>query len=264
MISFLGPKGTFTHEAASKIGDNLTDYCSIPQVMESVESEKYLKGVVPIENSIEGSVGITLDSLAHKFNLKISGEIILPINHHLLSNVDFSKIEDVYSHPQALAQCQSFLDENNFTSHYALSTAQAAKNILNMDNAGAIGTLKAAELYGLNIVESNIQDTDNNQTRFVVLSKKDCEKTGHDKTSIVFSIYEDYPGQLYQILEVFAKNNVNLTKIESRPSKKGLGKYIFFIDFLGHRNDENIKEILDKIEKLVPFIKILGSYPVNL
>ncbi|WP_409201052.1 prephenate dehydratase [Methanobrevibacter sp. DSM 116169] len=264
-IAFLGPEGTFTHEAASKITNNLISYCSIPAVMESIESGKHLKGIVPIENSIEGSVGITLDSLVHNFNLMISGEIILPINHHLLANPNttFSEITDVYSHQQALAQCQKFISENNLNAHYALSTASAAKNILNIDNAGAIGTSKAAELYGLNKIKSNIQDNDNNQTRFVILSKKDHEITGNDKTSIAFSIFEDYPGQLHEILGIFAKKTINLTKIESRPSKERLGKYIFFVDFLGHRNNDDIKEILNDIKDKVPFLKILGSYPSN-
>jgi prephenate dehydratase len=264
-IAFLGPEGTFTHEAASKITNNLISYCSIPAVMESIQSNKHLKGIVPIENSIEGPVGITLDSLIHKFDLKINGEIILPINHHLLgkSADNLLTITDVYSHPQALAQCQSFINDNKFRTHHALSTASAAKNILTMDNSGAIGTSKAAELYDLEIIKSNIQDADNNQTRFIILAKNDHEITGFDKTSIAFSIFEDYPGQLYNILGIFAKNNINLTKIESRPSKEGLGKYVFFIDFLGHRNNKNIKKILYEINNKTPFTKVLGSYPIN-
>ena len=262
-VAFLGPEGTFTHEAASKVSNNLVSFCSIPAVMESIEKGDCLKGIVPIENSIEGPVGITLDSLAHKFDLKIQGEIIIPINQNLIGNkkASFSDITDVYSHSQALAQCQSFLDENNLNSHYSLSTASAAKNILNKNNLAAIGPKKIAELYDLKIIESDIQDFSNNKTRFVILSKESCELTGSDKTSLAFSIFEDFPGQLHEILGIFAKNNINLTKIESRPSKEDLGKYIFFIDFLGHKDDEIIKKILKEIKDKTPFTKILGSYP---
>ncbi|MDL2246015.1 prephenate dehydratase [Methanobrevibacter sp. OttesenSCG-928-K11] len=261
-VSFLGPEGTFTHEAASKISNNLISFCSISSVMESVENGECSKGIVPIENAIEGPVGITLDLLANKSNLLISGEIIIPINHNLLARKDlnFNDIEDVYSHSQALSQCHNFIENNNFKPHYTLSTAAAAKTISNMHNAGAIGTLKAAKLYDLKIIKENIQDIQNNQTRFVILSKKDGEFSGNDKTSIIFSIFEDLPGQLYEILEIFAKKNINLTKIESRPSKEGLGKYFFFVDFEGHRKDLIIKKILNEIREKTPFLKILGSY----
>lgn len=265
-VAFLGPEGTFTHEAASKISNNLVSFCSIPTVMESVESGDCVKGIVPIENSIEGPVGITLDSLVHKFDLKIYGEIVIPINQNLIGNIDsdISDITDVYSHSQALAQCQSFLDKNNIKPHYSLSTASAAKSILNQDNLGAIGPLKVAEIYGLKVIKQNIQDFSNNKTRFVILSNEEHELTGYDKTSLAFSVFEDVPGQLHKILGIFAKNNINLTKIESRPAKKDLGKYIFFIDFVGHKNDENIKEILKEIKDKTPFTKILGSYPTIL
>ena len=262
-ISFLGPKGTFTHEAAYMLGENLIPYCTIPAVMESVSNNECQFGVVPIENSIEGPVGITLDSLAHNFNLKIFKEIIIPINQNLIVNpkTTMRDITDVYSHSQAIAQCQEFISKNKIQPHYAVSTASAAKSILGDKTKAAIGNSKAAEIYNLEIIKPNIQDLDNNETRFVVLSKKDHEPTNNDKTSIIFSIYEDKPGMLYKILGVFEKNHINLTKIESRPSKKGLGKYLFFVDFYGHRNDENIKEILSEIDNLTYFLKVLGSYP---
>lgn len=263
MISFLGPKGTFTHEAASKINENLIPYCTIPAVFESVESGECNKGVVPIENSIEGPVGQTLDLLAHNFDLNIYDEIIIPINHNLLVNPG-SKLEDiseVYSHSQAIAQCRDFINGNKFQPHYAVSTANAAKSILGNKNMAAIGNIKAAELYGLDVLVPSIQDFDNNQTRFVVVSKEKHEPTDNDKTSLIFSIYEDSPGQLYKILEIFANNNINLTKIESRPSKKGLGKYIFFIDFKGNMADSSIEDILYKVKESTLFFKILGSYP---
>lgn len=245
------------------IGDDLIPYCTIPAVMESVANDECEMGIVPIENSIEGPVGITLDSLAHKFDLKIFKEIIIPINQNLIvnPNTKMDDITDVYSHSQAIAQCQEFISKNKIQPHYAVSTASAAKSILGDKTKAAIGNSKAAEIYNLEIIKPNIQDLDNNETRFVVLSKKDHEPTNNDKTSIIFSIYEDKPGMLYKILGVFEKNHINLTKIESRPSKKGLGKYLFFVDFYGHRNDGNIKEILSEIDNLTYFLKVLGSYP---
>lgn len=231
--------------------------------MESVANSECEYGVVPIENSIEGPVGITLDSLAHKFDLKIYKEIIISINQNLIVNPG-SKIEDikeVYSHAQALAQCRDFVNNNNIQPHYSVSTARAAKDIIGDKTKAAIGNKKIVELYGLEILESNIQDMDNNETRFVVVSKNDHKMTGKDKTSIIFSIYEDKPGGLYKILGIFEKDNINLTKIESRPSKKGLGKYLFFVDFNGHIEDETVQNILNEIEENTYFLKVLGSYP---
>lgn len=262
-ISFLGPKGTFTHEAANLLSDDLVEYCTIPAVMESVQFGQCQFGVVPIENSIEGPVGQTLDSLAHKFDLKIYGEIVIPINHNLLVNtgVKLDEITEVYSHSQALGQCREFLNKYNLQPHYAISTARAAKSIIGKNNLAAIGNAKAAELYDLEIAASAIQDVDNNETRFVVVSKEDHEVTGNDKTSIIFSIFEDHPGQLYKILGIFNRDKINLTKIESRPSKRGLGKYIFFVDFYGHRKDKVIGKILEELRLNTSFLKVLGSYP---
>lgn len=231
--------------------------------MESVQFGQCQFGVVPIENSIEGPVGQTLDSLAHKFDLKIYGEIVIPINHNLLVNpgVKLDEITEVYSHSQALGQCREFLNKYNLQPHYAISTARAAKSIIGKNNLAAIGNAKAAELYDLEIAASAIQDVDNNETRFVVVSKEDHEVTGNDKTSIIFSIFEDHPGQLYKILGIFNRDKINLTKIESRPSKRGLGKYIFFVDFYGHRKDKVIGKILEELRLNTSFLKVLGSYP---
>ena len=263
LISFLGPKGTFTHEASSMLGDELIPYCTIPAVMESVANGETRYGIVPIENSIEGSVGVTLDSLAHKFDLKIYKEIIIPISQNLIVNPGCSleDIEDVYSHSHAIAQCQEFISQNGIQPHYAVSTANAAKNIVGEKSKAAIGNRKAAELYGLEILKANIQDVDNNETRFIVVSNEYHEPTGNDKTSIIFSIYEDRPGGLYNILGIFQKRNINLTRIESRPSKKGLGRYLFFVDFNGHVDDEIVKNIIDEIEENTYFLKVLGSFP---
>ncbi len=236
--------------------------------MSSVVTGECCKGIVPIENSIEGPVGLTLDLLAHKINLNIERELIIPINHNLLVDednydniIDINTIKDVYSHSQALAQCQNYLENHNMKTHFTLSTAAAAKSIKGKIGVGAIGTLKAAELYGLKAIDKNIQDIKNNQTRFIVLSKDQTEISGNDKTSILFSLFDDNPGGLHDILGIFAKNNINLTKIESRPSKEGLGKYIFFVDFEGHKNEDIVENILNTIEEKVSYLKILGSYP---
>ena len=222
--------------------------------------------MVPIENSTEGQVGATLDALVLKEGVKIYGEQVIPVNHNLLSNkgTKEEEITDVYSHAQALAQCQRYVNKNKMNPHFTTSTAAAAKEVKLKSNVGAIGTLKAAELYDLEIISKNIQDFKNNETRFIILSKNDHAMTGNDKTSILFSLSDDKPGDLNGILSIFAVNEINLTKIESRPSKKGLGKYIFFVDFEGHKSDEVIKYILNIIKTKTSFMKVLGSYPNNM
>ena len=263
-VAFLGPEGTFSHEAASLISENLISYCSIQQVMGAVEREEVVCGIVPIENSIEGPVSLTLDSLIHNFDLKIKNEIVIPINHNLLAATDMSvdEVENVYSHSQALGQCQPYLERHGMVAHYTLSTAAAAKRVAETGKDAAIGTLKAAELYGLKVIDRNIQENFNNETRFVVLDKDDSPITGNDKTSISLSLFEDKPGGLYELLGLFAEKGINLTKIESRPSKEGLGHYIFFIDLEGHRLDDDISAILKDLEDNTSFFKVLGSYPM--
>ena len=264
-IGFFGPRGTFTEEAASTIGDHLIPFDSILEVLDAVEEDEVDIGVVPIENSIEGPVGVTLDLLVHDYDLKIKMEIIIPISHNLLINHD-ANIEDikfVYSHIQALSQCRKFTEKLGVVVTSTSSTSAAAEMVKGKKNSAAIGTKRAGEIYGLKIAASNIQDYKNNVTRFVVINKIDNEPTGNDKTSIVFSIMDDKPGRLYKILEVFADNNINLTKIESRPSKEKLGSYIFFVDFEGHREDKKIGNILNNIRSNLGYIKVLGSYPTE-
>jgi prephenate dehydratase len=263
IVAYFGPAGTFTEEAASRLNGDLIAFDSIIEVLEAVKTGKAQKGVVPIENSIEGPVGVTLDLLAQDYDLKIEKEIILPISHNLMVNkgITLDKIDSVYSHAQPLAQCRIFLEKLGLITHSTSSTAAAAKFIQGKNNAAAIGNRRAAELYNLNIIQTDIQDFENNRTRFIVLGNNESLPTDNDKTSIVFSLYEDLPGGLYGILGYFAVENINLTKIESRPSKKGLGKYIFFIDFEGHYQDKVIMNILDTIRKNTPFLKLLGSYP---
>jgi prephenate dehydratase len=262
-IGFFGPSGTFTEEAALRVWGKLISFDTIPEVFEAVYEGKVDMGVVPIENSIEGSVGITLDLLAHDYDLKIKKEIIVSISHNLLLNfnTDVEDVKIVYSHSQALSQCRNFIEGMGVVIHATPSTSAAAELITGKKEAAAIGTKRAAEIYGLKIAAQDIQDYKNNRTRFVVLNQEDHSLTGRDKTSLMFSLLEDKPGGLYQILEEFAVRNVNLTKIESRPSKNKLGSYIFFVDFEGHRDDPDIGNILNIIKSKVEYIKILGSYP---
>lgn len=262
IVAYFGPAGTFTEEAASKLNGELIAFDSIIEVLEAVKTGKAQKGVVPIENSIEGPVGVTLDLLAQDYDLKIEKEIILTISHNLMVNkgINLDEVDSVYSHAQPLAQCRIFLEKLGLTTHSTSSTAAAAKFIKGKNNAAAIGNRRAAELYGLDIIQTDIQDFENNRTRFIVLGNNESQPTGNDKTSIVFSLYDDCPGGLYEILGYFAAENINLTKIESRPSKKGLGKYIFFIDLEGHCQDKVLESILETIKKNTPFLKLLGSY----
>jgi len=262
-IGYFGPAGTFTEEAASQKGGELVPYPTIPEVFEAVHRGEVDQGVVPIENSIEGSVGVTLDLLAHQYILKIKGEIILPISHNLLINPDaeLEDIEVVYSHYQPLSQCRLFLEKMGVRTQATRSTAAAAGMIKDNKWAGAIGTRRAAQLYGLKIVAEDIQDHENNMTRFVVIDHEDHAPTGKDKTSVVLCLSQDRPGGLYEILGEFAGEDINLTKIESRPSKEKLGSYIFFVDMEGHHKDLKIMKVINRVRSKVGYIKILGSYP---
>lgn len=264
-IGYLGPSGTYAEEAASKIRGELIPFDSIMEVLDAVQNSNIDMGVVPIENSIEGPVGITLDLLAHDYDLKIKNEIILPVRHNLLLNEGavIDDIDTIYSHGQALSQCRKFIEKLGAKPVATPSTSEAAKMISGKKNAAAIGTSRAGKIYGLKIAKSSIQDYDDNSTRFVVLSRHDHVPTGHDKTSAIFSLKEDKPGGLYEVLGEFAKRDINLTKIESRPSKKKLGNYIFFIDFQGHREDKKIKNVLNTIKNKISYVRILGSYPVE-
>jgi len=262
-IGFFGPSGTFTEEAASQLDGELVPYDTIPEVFEAVHIKEVDRGVVPIENSIEGSVGVTLDLLAHQYVLKITGEIVLPISHNLLINPDsvLNDIEVVYSHYQPLSQCRLFLEKLGVRTQAVGSTAKAAEMIIGHKHQAAIGTRRAAEIYGLEIAKQNIQDHLNNMTRFVIINQQDHVATGKDKTSVVLCLSRDRPGGLYEILGEFASENINLTKIESRPSKEKLGSYIFFVDLEGHRKDLKIMKVINNITSKVGYLKILGSYP---
>lgn len=221
-------------------------------------------GLVPIENSLEGSVGVTLD-LFLKYEVKICGEVVIDIKHSLLApkGTVMDEIGEVLSHPHALAQCKGFVKKLGVRTKNYPSTAGAAREVADKKLRGvaAIAPERAARLYDLEVLEKEIQDEDFNQTRFLVTARKDHRATGRDKTSIIFALI-DRPGALYDALRAFAEEGINLTKIESRPSRKALGDYIFYVDFIGHRRDANIKKALAELKSRVTFLKILGSYPM--
>jgi len=267
-LAYLGPPGTFTEEAALLYAEEAQyiPFSSVPAVASAVDTSIAEEGIVAIENSLEGSVTDTLDLLIHESKLLIRHELVLSIEHHLLvkPGTEVQEIEFIFSHPQALAQCRRFLERCFPQAQMiaALSTAAAVEQMISSPvPAAAIGTRRAAELYGAQISAKNIQDQSPNVTRFVVLAKNDHPPTGKDKTSLCFSFTEDRPGLLYDVLKEFAEYNINLTKIESRPSKEILGKYIFLVDLEGHRQDPLISKVMTIIKPKTSLFKILGSYP---
>lgn len=264
-IGYLGPEGTFSQEAVLTIAKNYTEliaFSTIINIFESLENGEIDEAVVPIENSTEGSVLITLDALTH-FDVKIKKEIILPIQQNILvqKGQKLDNITLICSHQQALAQCRNYINKLGKQVHATESTANAARYVTEISTAAVIGSKSLAQKYNLEVIDTNIQDYHNNVTRFCLLS--DCDEevpTGNDKTSIIISLKDDKPGGLYTVLKEFATNKINLTKIESRPSKEGMGKYIFYIDFEGHHKEDKIRETTTKLEEKVKFMKILGSY----
>ncbi|MGB9643155.1 MAG: prephenate dehydratase, partial [Candidatus Ratteibacteria bacterium] len=264
-IAYLGPAGTFTHQASLfQFGDK-NDYMpcrTIESVFREVEKGRADYGVVPIENSNEGVVTHTLDMFVDS-DLKITAEIILEIHHFLLSREkNLTKIKKVYSHIQALGQCQRWLEENlpGAVLLEAESTAHAVRLAQKEPFSAAIGSEAAAEIYKMNILAPNIEDFRGNATRFLVIGTRYSQPSGDDKTSIMFSI-KDRVGALHDMLVPFKKYNINLTRIESRPTKKKAWEYIFFVDFEGHKDDANVCKALALLEKNCVFLKILGSYP---
>ncbi|MBR62031.1 MAG: prephenate dehydratase [Dehalococcoidia bacterium] len=266
-LGYLGPAGSYAEQAAILYDNdaNKVPYPSIPSVVKAVEKFEVSKGLVPIENSIEGSVTYTLDLLIHDSNLLINDEIILPIHHNLLSSHGTHKndIKAVYSHPQALAQCRKYLENQlpDVELVASLSTSAAVKKLSEENNVAAIGNLRAAEIYNAQVIDSEIEDNSNNVTRFVALSENDSEATGYDKTSICFSFNVDSPGLLYKVMGFVAEEGINLAKVESRPNKLELGRYFFLLDLEGHRTDKKIASTLSAIKNEVSQLKILGSYP---
>jgi len=263
-IAYLGTEGSFTHLAACKKFGSQVTYIScnsILEIFQKVEHTDCDYGVVPIENSTEGAVTHTFDLLVDS-DLKICAQILLKVTHHLLSNTSVEKIRKIYSNPQVFGQCRNWLLENmpHAGQIWVPSTTQAAQIAAKEKNTAAIASLRAAEIYRLRAVKRNIQDIVHNTTRFLILARQDVPLTGHDRTSIVFSI-KDKVGALHAMLKPFYKNKINLTKIESRPSKRKAWDYYFFVDFEGHREDRKVQKALSELEDMCKYLRILGSYP---
>lgn len=267
-LAYLGPEGTYSEQAAIDYAadSERIPYSGIPAVVSAVENGEVEEAVVPIENSLEGVVTYTVDLLIHQSPLKMKGEVVVPIHHHLLMRpgVGMEDVRVVYSHPQAIAQCRGYLSRNlpNAEHIAALSTASAVEDMNSSRYpAAAVSSRRAAELFDARIVESNIEDVRNNLTRFVVLAAEDGERTGDDKTSICFDFPHDAPGTLYGALGELATRQINMIKIESRPDRRSLGKYVFLIDMDGHRDDPAVAEALDGVRQRAALFKIFGSYP---
>jgi len=266
-LAYLGPPGTFSEEAASRYDASaeLLPFATEAAVAAAVESGAADEGVLAIENSLEGSVTRTLDVLLHDSSLSIRHELVLPIEHCLIvrPGTKREQITSVHSHPQSLNQCRKYLEANfpNARQEASLSNAAAVEEILAIEDGAAIGPARAAALHGAEVLERGVQDSPHNKTRFVAVAAEDAAPTGRDKTSVAFAVAHDQPGTLVDVLHEFSDRRINLTKIESRPSREELGIYIFLIDMEGHRSDAPVAEALAAVQSKASFFRILGSYP---
>jgi len=266
-VSTLGPPGTFTEQAAkvffSEAEAEFYMVDSIPTIFRQIMGGEVEYGVVPVENTTHGSVGITLDLLLET-DLNVIGEIILRIRHTLiaLKKIPFSEIKTLLSHEQAIGQCRQFIEENlpNAEIMETKSTTQAVELLSEYPDAAAISTELAAELYSRTIIARGIEDNPNNYTRFFVIGHESTNPTGNDKTSIVFSV-RHAPGTLIKALKAFSDRDINLTKLESRPSRLTPWEYYFYTDFEGHLSNPNIQEALKALKEDTLYVKVLGSYP---
>ena len=263
-VSFQGERGAYSEAAAKSFFNN--DITTIPlstfaEILENTSKDRTEYSILPVENSLEGSVGESYD-LLYSTDLNATGETYHKIEHCLIGSGKIEDVDTVYSHPQALGQCRKFIEENSMKTIPTYDTAGSVKIIqeLNKNNCACIASKEAAAIYNMPIITENIANNLNNYTRFLILSKDESLETENDKTSIIFSIKHE-PGSLYRIIENFNKNNINLTKIESRPTKTNTWEYNFYVDFEGHQKNLKVLEMLNKIKEETLFIKILGSYP---
>jgi len=263
-IAYLGPEATFTHQAAIRRFGSSLHYASqktIADVFSEVTKNRADYGVVPVENSTEGVVTHTLDMFVDS-ELKIVAQIILPIQHCLVSNCKRDTLQRLYAHPQTLAQCRSWV-QNHLPLVEIIETssnARSAELAAREKNAAAIAGVLAAERYKLHILEYDIQDNSANATRFLVLGRQCSPPTGKDRTSIMLSVTHEV-GALYQALAVFRRFRLNMTKIESRPSKRKAWEYYFFVDCEGHKEDQRVAKAIVELQRQCNFVKVLGSYP---
>jgi len=265
-VAFPGEAGAYSEEAALQFFGLLvtTMPCeSLDEVFRVVSRDEVQFGIIPVENSLEGSISQSYDLLLDS-SLKVCGEIELRVVHCLIANpgARLDLIKRVYSHPQALGQCKAFLKHLDCELIPTYDTAGSVKMIKEkgITDGGAIGSMRAAEIYGMKVIAREVEDNPNNFTRFFILSREDSPPTGNDKTSIVFSV-KDRPRALYEFLREFAERGINLTKIESRPTRHKPWEYNFYLDFEGHREDSVAQEVLSSLEPYLIFLKILGSYP---
>lgn len=275
---YLGPPGTFSEQAISiyckKNGGETTDYSSIRDIVGALKNDQVDLGLLPLENSLEGSVNLSLDLLYQHTELKLYKEIVLPISHYLLALAGVNKedIKKIYSHPQAIAQSGDYLAKKFKDAKiiYTDSTAAAAKRAVESKDRAAVGSIRLAEIYDLEIIAKNLQGDLPNSTRFVLAAKKDKDfsESSHlgksaesdFKTSIICAPEVNEAGILYKMLEKFAEEDIDLTRIESRPSRQQLGEYIFYIDLKGCINDQNLSSALAKVENMSSYFRLLGSY----
>lgn len=271
-VAYLGPGGSYTEMAKDVFCEKyqLQAYQeplkTIKSILEYVDETPNSVGVLPIENSVEGAVRETIDNLIRtkNTNIRILSEIVLPIRHCLLSKTtELYSIGSIISHPQALAQCQNFIHNEmtrNLTIIEVASTAEAARKLQEYNlTYAAIGSAKTAEIYNLNILKDNINDDPDNQTRFALIGDFETPKTQNDNTTLAFST-ENKPGALLEILQIFQKHCINLSYIDSRPSKTKFGEYTFFVDFDGHISDEKIINVLEEVKTQTHYYRLVGSY----
>jgi prephenate dehydratase len=266
-IAYLGPPGTFGEQAALRYGPGAATiaFPSHPAVVQAVDNGDVDEGIVAIENSLEGPVNETLDALLRHDRVFVRSELVLPIDHNLIAapGLAIDAIEVVMSHPQALAQCRGYLETRlpKVRVEAALSTAAAVATSVATPGAAAIGSRRTAELNGGAILAEHIQDVALNKTRFFALGRSDHEATGDDKTSIAFTVAHDRPGSLIGVLQELSQRQINMTRVESRPSREDLGIYVFLIDFQGHRTEALAAEALEAVEAKSTYFRLFGSYP---
>ena len=261
-ISFQGERGAYSEAAAKSFFDEIETipFTTFADVLENTSKGNSEYSILPVENSLEGSVGESYD-LLYSTSLNVIGEIYHRVEHCLIGIGKLEDVDTVYSHPQALGQCRKFIEEHNMKTIPTYDTAGSVKIVkeLNKKNCACIASKTSSSIYNMPIMSENIANNSNNYTRFLILSKKESTQTENDKTSIIFSIKHE-PGSLFRIIENFHQNNVNLTKIESRPTKSNTWEYNFYVDFEGNEKNPKILEMLEKIKQESLFMKVLGSY----
>ncbi len=264
-VSFQGEHGAYSESAAKKFFGN--DVKTIPcksfeDALKTTEGDGSNYSVLPVENSIEGTVGQSIDAIANT-SLHSIGEVYLKVEHCLIGKGKLEDVKMVYSHPQALGQCSNFIHNRKLQTVPTYDTAGSVKIVKEMNDiqSASIASYDAGKLYEVPIIEKGIENNPNNFTRFLIFSKENSSESSNDKTSIIFSVKHE-PGALYQILKEFNDNGINLTKIESRPNKNTNWEYNFFVDLIGHFSSSKISSVLNKISENTIFLKVLGSYPV--